>query len=104
LAELHRDRLVERRVGARRHAWAIVRWPWKVIRPRVGAPQAYHLGRDLAERSPLGAEAPGETGQLVNGLAEQGRELRRELDPPAVADAPLDPETRAALRALGYVE
>jgi arylsulfatase len=105
LAELHRDPLVERRAGPRRHVWALQRWPWKIILPSRGTAEVYHLGRDLAERSPVPAFASDETDRLRARLTREGQELRVALRRRDTApDAPLDAETRAALRALGYVE
>jgi arylsulfatase A-like enzyme len=105
MAELHRDPLVERRAGPRRHLWALQRWPWKIVMPSRGPAEIYHLGRDLAERSPTPASEPGKTGRLVARLTREGQELRLAMRRPGAApEAPLDAETRAALRALGYVE
>jgi arylsulfatase A-like enzyme len=102
LAELHADPLVERRAGPRRHVWALLRWPWKAIVPRRGQPELYHLGRDAEERFPL-LPSGGSAG--AGDLVGEGLALRRGLQPAgASTESPLDAESRAALRALGYVE
>jgi arylsulfatase len=101
LAELHRDLRVERRAGPQRHTWALLRWPWKTLMLRSGGAQLFDLERDPAERSPLAATALEAPVQLV----AEGQALHRALPAPGAADeAPLDPESRAALRALGYGE
>jgi arylsulfatase A-like enzyme len=101
LAELHRDPLVERRAGPQRHAWALLRWPWKTVMPRSGAAELYELERDPAERAPLAEASPGAPAWLV----AEGAALQRALRAPgADAASPLDPEARAGLRALGYGE
>jgi arylsulfatase A-like enzyme len=105
LAELHRDALVERRTGPRRHVWALLRWPWKIVRPRRGSARAYHLGRDPTEQSAVSTTERGRYGPLVADLAREGQALRLALRRRATpSEAPLDAEARAALRALGYVD
>jgi arylsulfatase A-like enzyme len=102
VAELHRDPVFEDRVRPRVQKLALVRWPWKAIVHVDGTRSFYRLDRDPEELHPLpggGNEVPGE---LLAALSDLEDSLTRAE--PASEARPVDPETRAGLRALGYAD
>jgi arylsulfatase A-like enzyme len=102
VAELHRDPVFEDHVRPRVQKLALTRWPWKAIVGVDGTRSFYRLDRDPEELRPLptgGDEVPGD---LLAALSDLERSLARAE--PASEVRPVDPETRAGLRALGYAE
>jgi arylsulfatase A-like enzyme len=77
-----------------------IRWPWKLIVSSRGESELYRLDED-----------PNESNQLTNPSVEA--DLRQEIErilgsleptPPDPHPPPMSPETRARLKALGYVK
>ncbi len=99
VAELHPDPRVEENAGSRIHRIALAQWPWKAIVRRGGGRVLYRMDTDREEQEPVAASlAPPE---LLGDLDA----LERGLDAPGAAQwrDPLDPRSREALHALGYV-
>jgi arylsulfatase A-like enzyme len=77
---------------------------WKVIEPSVGSPVLFHLAEDPDETDPREAIAEPDGLALLSTLASDLGTLPRPELPPVDAAAVLDDETRAALKALGYMQ
>jgi len=102
IAELHPDPVFADHVRPRAQRLALTRWPWKAIVGADGARSVYRLDRDPAELRPLAQPGDGVPEELLAALAEFERRLAGA--DPAPETRPIDPETRAGLRALGYVD
>ncbi|MEN8181681.1 MAG: sulfatase [Myxococcota bacterium] len=100
VAELHPDPPFEDRARPRLHRRSLLRWPWKAIVDRKGAPTGYRLDQDPGERAPLAPER-GPGAQAVGSLL--ALDAASSLLPPPEAPE-FDPETREGLRALGYAQ
>jgi len=102
VAELHRDPVFEDHVRPRVQRLALTRWPWKAIAGFDGSRSFYRLDRDPEERRPLREGAGEVPSELLAVVSDLERSLAR-AEPGSDAP-PVDPETRAGLRALGYAE
>lgn len=102
VAELHRDPAFEDHVRPRVQRLVLTRWPWKAIVGFDGTRSFYRLDQDPDELRPLpeaGEEVPR---GLLAALAHLDQGASRTA--PASETRPVDPKTRAGLRALGYAE
>jgi arylsulfatase A-like enzyme len=102
VAELHPDPLLEDHLGTRSHRFAVRRGPWKLIAHADGRMEVYRKDRDPGETDPLGARATGVPADLARAGSASWRPPEAgsgSATPPAV-----EPETRDALRELGYAE
>ena len=85
------------------HRAAYVRWPQKLIVPRIGSPQLFNLTDDPDEQHPRVVHAGDPGWELYEALEA----LRTEMASSATGQTagtpqPLDDATREKLRALGY--
>ena len=101
VAELEHDALREKRVVPIRHRRAVTEWPWKALVDSHGEVSVHQLERDPNEAAPGSLEDAG----VPRSLREAARQLAvqaavRRSAPPA----PITPEEREGLRALGYAE
>jgi arylsulfatase A-like enzyme len=86
------------------HRAAYLRWPQKLIVPRIGSPQLFNVIDDPQEEHPRVVHA-GEPGwELYEALEEVRTAMASgaESGAPAGTPRPLDDATREKLRALGY--
>lgn len=97
-AERARLAVYERRLKA----W--VEDGWKLHHGDDGLRELYHLAADPDEAVDLAAAEPARVAALEAALAEALAARRTDASPPAAAPEAVDPETRAALEALGYFE
>jgi arylsulfatase A-like enzyme len=102
VAELHSDPIFEDRVRPRVQRLALIRWPWKAIVGVDGARSFYRLDRDPEELRPLSEDGDEVPRDLLPALSDLERSLVGAE--PASEARPIDPETRAGLRALGYAD
>jgi arylsulfatase A-like enzyme len=77
---------------------------WKVIEPSPGSPSLYHLADDPDELSPMDATLEPEGRELLSRLATELDGLPRPELQPLDAPPSLDEATRAALKALCYMQ
>jgi arylsulfatase A-like enzyme len=100
IGELHDDARFESHVQPRRQRLVITRWPDKLIIDRDGTLSRYDLdadGDELRALQDVGSDTlVAETRAIVEAF-DRSLEARG-------APEPLDPETEAGLRALGYVD
>jgi arylsulfatase A-like enzyme len=102
VAELHADAAFEAHVAGRVHALALTRWPRRVLLRESASdgPLLCRLDRDPAE-----ADCREEPAADFAPLAAEAQSLRAARpDAGTRGTAPLDAETRARLRALGYAD
>ncbi len=85
----------------RKHRYAVSRLPWKLIVSRDDREVLFDLARDPREAAPLDPK----TEPVAAELGASGRAIAgRPSEPPQPAAPALDEQTRAGLKALGYVE
>lgn len=100
VAELHPDPNFEDHVEGRAHRLVHTRWPRKILLERDGRAIEYDLANDPGELRPSEPSSAVEADVRVLE-SELDRALEAALQTPV---APLDPQTREGLRALGYIE
>ena len=96
VARLHCDPVFEAHLGPRSHAAAWLYWPWKAVVDRDGTTRWYDLSNDPAEQSPFLEPPPAVPARIAAQLSPGP------IDCTAAGE--LSPESREALRALGYTD
>jgi arylsulfatase A-like enzyme len=95
-------------IRPRAHAWAYVRWPWKVVRVPGAELEVFDLDRDPLERESIEALAPSVPPAVLERATAWARaaalaRIKRNRGRRA-PEAELDQERREELWALGYLE